>query len=241
MHPRMIQALCTAALVALALAACWPQDPVATGALPNALALFRCTGWAGILLAVNFIAGAAALARALRRCSRANLAAPGLLAKVEALVQEGEVEQALALAREQGGYAGEALAGGLDASTAGADSARQGALHAATAAGVKVNAALAPLSLIGNVGPLLGLLGTVAGLLSAFHIIEMLKAPTPADMAVGMYGALASTAFGAFTALAFLTAYFLLKSHTADLLAAVNEEVLAVLAHLPSDAVPASR
>jgi biopolymer transport protein ExbB len=72
----------------------------------------------------------------------------------------------------------------------------------------KLNAKISNLSLIGNVAPLLGLLGTVTGMISSFQVIETKASPTPADLAVGVYESLVNTTMGLFLAIVFLTVFF---------------------------------
>lgn len=67
------------------------------------------------------------------------------------------------------------------------------------------------LSIIGAVAPMLGLLGTVVGLVDAFHQIEVLGGQVqPGDLAAGIWEALLTTVFGLIIALPTLATYHFL-------------------------------
>jgi biopolymer transport protein ExbB len=72
----------------------------------------------------------------------------------------------------------------------------------------KVERRLRGLAIITHVAPLLGLLGTVAGLVSAFHQIQLLGGQVHApDLAGGIWEALLSTVFGLVVAIPCMVAY----------------------------------
>jgi len=68
------------------------------------------------------------------------------------------------------------------------------------------------LSIIGHLSPILGLLGPVAGLIEAFHQIEVVGGQVrPGDLAAGIWKALLTTVFGLVIALPTLGVYYLLE------------------------------
>ncbi len=70
------------------------------------------------------------------------------------------------------------------------------------------------LSVIGSLAPMLGLLGTVWGLVEAFHQIELLGGQVqPGDLAAGIWKALLTTVFGLVVALPSLAVYHFLEQH----------------------------
>ncbi len=70
------------------------------------------------------------------------------------------------------------------------------------------------LSVIGSLAPMLGLLGTVWGLVEAFHQIELLGGQVqPGDLASGIWRALLTTVFGLVVALPSLAVYHFLEQH----------------------------
>src|SRR5262245_64444094 len=96
----------------------------------------------------------------------------------------------------------------------------------------KLNTKISYLSLIGNVAPLLGLLGTVTGMISSFQVIETLKAPTPGDLARGVYESLVNTTMGLFIAIVFLTLYFIFKNKVSQMTLSINLQAVHLLRHL---------
>ncbi|HUR38693.1 MAG TPA: MotA/TolQ/ExbB proton channel family protein, partial [Planctomycetota bacterium] len=82
---------------------------------------------------------------------------------------------------------------------------------------------------VGNIGPLLGLLGTVTGMISSFQVIENLKAPTPGDLAKGVYESLVNTTMGLFISIVFLSAFFFMKNKVSDIMLRVNNQIGEIL------------
>lgn len=72
----------------------------------------------------------------------------------------------------------------------------------------QVEARLRGLAALTHIAPLLGLLGTVTGLVSAFHQIELLGGRVqPGDLAAGIWEALITTVFGLLIAIPCMAAY----------------------------------
>lgn len=80
----------------------------------------------------------------------------------------------------------------------------------------RVEQRLRGLSVIAHLAPLLGLLGTVVGLVSAFHTIEKLSGIVqPSNLAGGIWEALLTTVFGLVIAIPCMAAYHGFE-HAAD-------------------------
>ena len=191
--------------------------------------LFKSTGLVGILLLTCSIIGTALLIQHLVTINEANLANPDLLGEIENLLTQGEHDEALSMAESDATYAGRVMAGALARSAGGYEEARKGMEEAASLELFHLNAKISYLSLIGNIGPLLGLLGTVTGMISSFQIIESMKAPTPGDLAKGVYESLVNTTIGLFIAIVFLSAYFFMKNKVLDLTLRINTHISEVL------------
>lgn len=72
----------------------------------------------------------------------------------------------------------------------------------------KIEARLRALAALTHISPLLGLLGTVTGLVTAFHQIEILGGQVqPGDLAAGIWEALITTVFGLLIAIPCMAAY----------------------------------
>jgi biopolymer transport protein ExbB len=79
------------------------------------------------------------------------------------------------------------------------------------------------LAAIGSLAPLTGFLGTVSGMIGAFHSISRTEQVNAQTLAGGMYEALITTAFGLVIAVVAMSAYYLFES-VADRFAARTEK-----------------
>jgi len=193
------------------------------------LDLFQSTGIVGILLVILSVIGTALLLQYLVNYTEPKLNNTALLSEVEQMLGEGDINSALEVAQSDRSYVGLVLTGALSRSFGGYEEVKHGFEEASAVEAYRLNANLSYLSLVGNIGPLLGLLGTVTGMISAFQVIENMKAPTPGDLAVGVYESLVNTTMGLFVAIIFLTAYFFMKNRVTDILLRINNQIGEVL------------
>jgi Biopolymer transport proteins len=89
---------------------------------------------------------------------------------------------------------------------------------------------LRPIGVIASVSPLLGLLGTVFGLIAAFRTAAELGMDDPRNFAAGIYEALYTTAFGLVVAIPLLLFYHILRARSDRLMREVEERALAFIA-----------
>lgn len=86
------------------------------------------------------------------------------------------------------------------------------------------------LNVVGNLGPMIGLFGTVVGMVMAFNkIVEVGGMPDPTQLAEGIGTALVTTVWGLVIAMPALTAYALFKSRiesVSDEIAATGREMI---------------
>lgn len=76
----------------------------------------------------------------------------------------------------------------------------------------RLEARLSPLLLVAQAAPLLGLLGTVSGLVGSFWKLEQLNGPVqPSDLAAGIWAALLTTVFGLIVGIPASAAWHLLQ------------------------------
>ena len=194
--------------------------------------LFKSTGFVGILLVLTSMIGTALLIQYMVNMNEVKIGNPTLLSEVDALLSENDLDGAFTLAQSDQSYAGKVIAGAIGRSVGGYEEAKHGMDEASAVEGFKLTAKLSYLSLVGNIGPLLGLLGTVTGMISSFQVIENLKAPTPGDLAKGVYESLVNTTMGLFIAILFLTVYFLFKNKVSKMCLSINLQAVDMLRHL---------
>jgi biopolymer transport protein ExbB len=129
-----------------------------------------------------------------------------LLAAIRRAYRAGDGAEALARCEQTGGPVANVLAAGLRAHLIGAPV--QAAMEEqALAEQPNLNRRLAVLDTIVTLAPLLGLLGTVLGMISAFSIISVQGTSHPAGITGGVAQALIATASGLAIAIVCLVGY----------------------------------
>jgi biopolymer transport protein ExbB len=78
---------------------------------------------------------------------------------------------------------------------------------------VKLHQKIGWLSVIANVAPMMGLLGTVSGMVQAFRVIATSKNPDPSELASGISMALLTTLFGLIVAIPTTAAFAYLRNN----------------------------
>ena len=208
------------------------QEGEGEGPKKTWLELFETTGPVGYLMLFVSIIGTTLVIEHIVSLRREKLAPEVLAGDLEALINEEEYDQAIELADENTGYLANVVGSALRMRDAGYQEMITGLEAAANEETFKLNTKISYLSLLGNVAPLLGLLGTVTGMISSFQTIETLKAPTPGDLAKGVYESLVNTTMGLFIAIVFLTVYFLFKNKVSKLCLSINLQAVDMLRHL---------
>jgi biopolymer transport protein ExbB len=233
MTPRQkkLLSLAVVALVVLAGTA-MAEDAFHTTPKKSWWELFQSTGFVGWLMVATSMTGTALVIEHLVNIRREKLAPTPLAQDLQALIEEGQYEEAIELCDQEGGYLSN-LVGSALRMRAGGYAEMIGALEqAAVEESFKLQTKISYLSLIGNIGPLLGLLGTVTGMIASFQVIENLKAPTPKDLAVGVYESLVNTTMGLFIGILFLTSFFLYKNKVTKMCLSMNLQAVELLASL---------
>jgi len=202
----------------------------------TALELFEATGKVGWLMVIVSVIGTTLTLQYAVSITREKLAPSDLAADLEALMAEGNYDEAIEVCDADGGYLATIVGDALRLRQAGYEHMIGALEQAAAEETFKVNARISYLSLLGNVAPLLGLLGTVTGMISSFQVIETLKSPTPGDLAKGVYESLVNTTMGLFIAIVFLVAYFVFKNKVQKMTLSINLQAVDLLKHLaPTD------
>jgi biopolymer transport protein ExbB len=184
--------------------------------------LFRSTGFVGILLVGLSIAGTAISIQYGIEMREDQLAPPHLVAEVEELIGQGEIEQAQQVAFADPSYFGRVMGAALQHTSQGVDEGMHQMEVTAMEETFKLNSKISYVSLVGNLGPLVGLMGTVTGMITSFQRIETIKSPTPKDLAAGVYESLVNTTMGLFVSIVFLVVFFIFKNKVTKLTLAIN-------------------
>ncbi len=175
-----------------------------------------------ILLVFSFLVAAQALERLFAYWVRLRLPT-ALWERVRGRLEEGDKIAALALARQDRGLVGAALAALLARGTADPEVLVETFQVHRQRLAMALNRRVGLFGTASFVSPLIGLMGTVLGIMRAFHDLAAAGAGGPAVVAAGISEALVCTAFGIGLAVcsALLYNYFTLESrhrlNTADL------------------------
>ncbi len=133
--------------------------------------------------------------------------------RVAALVGEGKMGEALETARKSRSPMGRVLAQGLEVVGADRETLETVLIHGVEEEVRDLSRYLQALATIGNIAPLLGLLGTVMGMIKAFMAIQQLGGKVDASiLAGGIWEAMLTTALGLSVALPVMVAHSYLTS-----------------------------
>ena len=127
------------------------------------------------------------------------------------------------LARTDESVLGQVLSAGLAKISRGYNKALEGMQEVGEEESMKLEHRLSYMALIGNLSPMIGLFGTVHGMISAFQVIALGGAsPKPAELASGISTALFTTLIGLAVAIPAIAAYNVLRNRVARLLLEVG-------------------
>lgn len=165
------------------------------------------------------------------RKSKLNI--PSFMVKMRAFLKRKDIKGAIEFCNSDKSNAANIIRKGLKKYNLGHERVKE-AIEAAGRIEVnKLEKGLSTLATIAGVAPLLGFLGTVTGMISAFMKIEDLQgSANPSDLAGGIWEALITTAFGLGVGIIALSAYNYLLSAITKLVSemeVVSNDVLDVL------------
>lgn len=141
-----------------------------------------------------------------------------------------EWQQAYELASEDGSYLGQVLAAGISAVSSGYTQAVEAMRDAAAGESMRLEHQLSYVGLIGALAPMIGLLGTVWGMVKSFmEIAASTTSPKPAKLAEGISTALITTLFGLVIAIIAVAVFAYFKNRLQSLNAAVEDEAMKVM------------
>ena len=135
--------------------------------------------------------------------------------RVKDLVKKGSIELAVSACRKSPTPISEIMLAGLMKFGRGRDEMKEAIEDSANQEIPILERNLPTLSTIGNITPLLGLLGTVFGMVKAFNVIAVMGVGKPEALAGGISEALLTTAFGLSIAIPTIVVYNYL-SHRVD-------------------------
>jgi len=183
-------------------------------------------GWIIIILSVI---GVALMIEHAINITRDKLAPPDVIENLESLLDSQNVQEAYDFCEQNPGYLTNILAAALPKLTHGFESMETAAHDVEEEEAIKLHAKISWLSLIGNISPLLGLLGTVSGMLESFGTIERTQNPSPSELAGGIKKALVTTMLGLSVAVPVMVGFFFFRNRVVKIIleiAAIAEDLL---------------
>lgn len=166
---------------------------------------------------------------------------PEGVARITALVEAGRADEALAYARARQDPFSRIVRAGLENRRYGLEEVKDAIQNAGRQEVPRLQRFLGALGTIAAISPLLGLLGTVLGMIRLFRDIKMHAVGDPAALSGGIEQALLTTAFGLTVAIPSLVAYNILRDRSENALRALERACLDVIHHLKEPGSAAER
>jgi biopolymer transport protein ExbB len=148
---------------------------------------------------------------------RRTLMPPGLAEEVHRCLAERKLPEAKAVCDQHPGFLSRVLAAGLDEIGLGYTNIEKAMEDAAAGQSARLFRRIEYLSVIGTLAPMLGLMGTVWGMIQAFLEFEQKANPQVSELAPGIYRALITTLLGLGVAVPALAAFAILRNRVDEL------------------------
>ena len=144
---------------------------------------------------------------------------PEVIQELEVYFEEEDYEGALEFCEATPGFVTNVLATALPRMSQGFEAMKEGAQEIGEEEAVNLQIKISFLSLIATIGPMLGLFGTVTGMITAFNVIAASAGnASPAKLAGGISQALMTTFLGLAIALPALAFYFFFKNRVVKII-----------------------
>ncbi|MEA3341760.1 MAG: MotA/TolQ/ExbB proton channel family protein [Chloroflexota bacterium] len=149
---------------------------------------------------------------------RENMLPVAMIEQFEAHLDAKEYQDAYELAKSDESFLAQVLSAGLSKLSRGYQPAIEAMQETGEEENMKLEHRLSYMALIGTISPMVGLLGTVQGMIASFQVIATsTTAPKPSELAAGISTALFTTLVGLFMAIPAIAAYNILRNRIARL------------------------
>ena len=144
--------------------------------------------------------------------TRDKLVPPEIIVELETLLDEEQYEEAINLCEASKNYLTNIVGAAIGQVGEGYEAMKTAAAGATDYENLKLIHKISWLMLYGNLGPLMGLFGTVTGMVMAFsQIAQSVGSPSPQDLANGIFTALVTTIWGLLVSMPALGGFFFYK------------------------------
>jgi biopolymer transport protein ExbB len=178
---------------------------------------FRALGWtySVAFLGMSFVF-VALMVMNLLTLRRDNIVPVHLVEGFEAHLNEKRYQEAYELAKNDDSVLGQVLSAGLAKLSSGYPQAIEAMQEVGEEENMKMEHRLSYIALIGTLAPMVGLLGTVDGMIRSFSVIaNSTTTPSPSELADGISTALVTTLVGLLIAIPAIGIYNILKNRVA--------------------------
>ncbi|MCF8305389.1 MAG: MotA/TolQ/ExbB proton channel family protein [Ignavibacteriales bacterium] len=184
----------------------------------NLVSILLKGGWLMLPIFLSSIVAVAIIIDRYLVLRRASMNVPAFLLKIRSLIKNRDIDGAMNYCVEEKSPAANIVRKGLKKINLGHERVKEAIEAAGRQEVSRLEKGLSILATISGVAPLLGFLGTVTGMISAFMRIETLQgSANPSDLAGGIWEALITTAFGLAVGIIALTFYNMLISSISKL------------------------
>ncbi len=185
--------------------------------------IVRASGIIGLTIFLLSVAGLALVIEHAITIRRSSLLPPEFVEEIERAIHSGQLARVVEITRSQNNSLAKVLTAGLAELDLGWNSVEKAIEEALAEESARLYRKVEYLSVIGNVAPMLGLLGTVVGMIMAFRrVAETQGAARAADLAEGIYLALVTTVEGLLVAIPALAAFAVFRNRVDGLMAEVG-------------------
>lgn len=175
--------------------------------------VFKDAGIIGILIIVLSIIALAVIIENIVSLKRDKLAPPELIDEVQALFDEGQFQEAMELCENEPTFFTRVAGAGVSKIGHPYEVIAQSISEMGDEESIRLHQKIGWLALIANVAPMMGLLGTVMGMVKAFNVIATSGGQAnPAELAAGISEALLTTMFGLIVAIPTTAAFAFLRN-----------------------------
>ncbi|QDT96567.1 MotA/TolQ/ExbB proton channel family protein [Gimesia aquarii] len=176
-------------------------------------------GAIGIIIAVLSVAMVALIVEHIISIRSNTLMPPGLAEEVHSLITQQQYRSADSLCKDNPSFLSYVLSAGLAEVQMGYGAVEKAMEDAAMQQSARLNRKIEYLSVIGTLSPMLGLLGTVWGMILAFSEFSAQANPDVAELAPGISKALITTLFGLSVTVPALASFAFFRNRIDELVA----------------------
>ena len=181
------------------------------------------SGFMGLIIVVCSIVGLALTITFAFQIRRDVLVPPELLGHMEQLFEDEDYEEAYHTCEANPCYLSAVISGGLEKMDDGYEAMVDTMAEISDTEATKMQQKVSYLSLIANIAPMLGLLGTVFGMIVTFNeIANSPVQPKPKDLASGISIALGTTFLGLSVAIPMTIIYVFFRNRVINVVAEIN-------------------